>query len=59
MDNEAGVWALIDHDYHESITAVYPTEVAALRVLNGRGYGRVAFLPWGSYVTDAIEPEQA
>ena len=42
-----GVWALLDADYLEAITAVYPTELDALRVVNGRGYGRVAFIPWG------------
>jgi hypothetical protein len=44
---EGGVWAIIDRDYSDSITAVYPTELDALRVLNGRGYGRVAFIAWG------------
>jgi len=34
-----GVWALCDRDYNETITAVYATEVEALRAINGRGYG--------------------
>ena len=45
--NEEGVWAILDRDHYETITAVYPSEVEALRVLNGRGYGRVVLLPWG------------
>lgn len=50
-----GVWAIIDRDHYESITAVYPTEIDALRVLNNRGYGRVDFLPWNTNVRG--EPE--
>lgn len=42
-----GVWAILDDDYISYITAVYPTELDALRVINRRGYGRVAFLKWG------------
>lgn len=42
-----GVWALLDDDYISYITSVYPTELEALRVINGRGYGRVAFINWG------------
>lgn len=45
-----GVWAVIDRDYSESITAVYATEIEALRVLSGRGYGRVQFLKYGETV---------
>lgn len=45
-----GVWALIDRDMGESITSVYPSELDALRQLNGRGYGRVEFLQWGHEV---------
>lgn len=45
-----GVWVIIDRDHYDSITAVYPTELDALRVLNGRGYGRVQFLNWGTNV---------
>mgnify|MGYP003611601834 CR=1 FL=1 len=50
--DEGGVWAVIDLDYGESITSVYPTELDALRVLSGRGYGRVAFVPWGASLAD-------
>jgi len=46
VDN-GGVWAVCDLDYGESITAVYATELDALRAINGRGYGRVRFVPWG------------
>lgn len=42
-----GVWALVDRDHCDTITAVYPSELDALRVLNSRGYGRVAPLEWG------------
>lgn len=49
-DSAGGVWAVIDSDYGENITAVYPSELDALRVLNGRGYGRVAFIEWGNDV---------
>lgn len=44
---------MVDADYGESITAVYPSEVEALRALNGRGYGRVQFVPWGMTVAEA------
>ena len=47
-----GVSAIVDRDYGESITAVYPTEVDALRALNGRGFGRVVALPWGLQLSD-------
>lgn len=49
---DTGVWAVVDFDYGESITEVHPTEVDALRVLNGRGYGRVVFVPWGKTLGD-------
>lgn len=45
--HSGGVWAVIDRDYGESITAVYPTELEALRVINERGYGRVGFVSFG------------
>lgn len=51
-DETEGVWALIDSDYGESITSVYSTELDALRELNGRGYGRVAFVPFGATLAD-------
>lgn len=43
-----GVWAVVDNHYADYISEVHPTEVEALRVLNGRGYGRVMFVPWGT-----------
>lgn len=43
-----GVWAVIDLDYGEHITAVYKEEIDALRVVNERGYGRVRFLEFGT-----------
>jgi len=54
-DEALGVWAVIDRDHNEHVTAVHATEVDALRTLNGRGYGRVMFLPWGKtvYETEA------
>lgn len=52
-----GVWAILDHDYGESITAVYPTELEALRVINERGYGRVQAIGWGRDVNgDEVVP---
>lgn len=48
-----GVWAVIDSDYVEAIQMVFPIEIEALRILNGRGYGRVAFIPWGMSLTEA------
>lgn len=50
--NEEGVWAILDRDHYETITAVYPSEVEALRVLNGRGYGRVVHLAWGETASE-------
>lgn len=45
----SGVWAIIDPGSYEGdyIAAVYPGELGALRVLNGRGYGRVQFIEFG------------
>jgi len=42
-----GVWAVVDG---EKITTVYRNEIEALRLLNGRGFGRVVFVPWGDTV---------
>lgn len=50
-----GVWAIVDRDYNTSITAVYPTEIDALRVINGREYGKVVFVPWGKTLADIEE----
>ena len=47
-----GVWAVVDIDYGESITEVYPVEVEALRAINRRGYGRVRFVPFGISLVD-------
>jgi len=53
MSNESGgVWAIVDTDYGDSITSVHETELDALRVLNGRGYGRVLFIEFGSTLAD-------
>jgi len=52
-----GVWALCDRDFGETITAVYSTEVEALRAINGRGYGRVVFLPFGKTLNDMDNEE--
>lgn len=49
------IWALVDRDYGENITAVYPTELDALRVVNGRGYGRVVELNWGETLIEKEE----
>jgi len=57
--NPAGVWAVVDTDYGESITAVYETELDALRSLNGRGYGRVRFVPFGKSLVDLDIEERA
>lgn len=51
---ENGVWAVVDLYYGEIITEVHPTEVDALRVLNGRGHGRVVFVPWGKTLGDIL-----
>lgn len=48
--NEEGVWAILDRDHYETITAVYPSEIDALRALNGRGCGRAVHLDWGMTV---------
>lgn len=53
-----GVWAIVDRDMGETITKVYPTEIAALRELNGRGYGRVRFVPFGQDLHD-LDTEEA
>lgn len=55
MTEHTGVWVIIDSDYGENITSVYATELDALRVLNGRGYGRVAFLEYGNNVRGEVE----
>ena len=47
MSDMEGVWAVVDG---EKITTVYRNEIEALRLLNGRGFGSVAFLPWGDTV---------
>jgi len=52
MAEASGAWALVDHDYGETIIAIYSTELDALRELNGRGYGRVVFVPWGKTLAD-------
>jgi hypothetical protein len=46
------VWAVVDRDHSDYISAVYPSELEALRVLNGRGYGRVVLLPWGTELSE-------
>lgn len=46
-----GAWCVVDRDYGETITAVYLTELEALRAINDRGFGRVAFVKWGETLT--------
>lgn len=53
-----GVWAIVDIDHGESITKVYATEIDALREINGRGYGRVVYVPFGKDLRD-IDTEEA
>lgn len=48
-----GVWCIADQDHGETITIPFPSEVDALRALNGRGYGRVYFVPWGMTLAEA------
>lgn len=50
-----GVWAVVDYDnsYNDYASTVYAEEIEALREVNGRGYGRVVFLPWGVEVREA------
>lgn len=47
-----GVWAVVDSDYHDTITMVYLEEIEALRAINERGYGKVKFVPWGKSLVD-------
>lgn len=47
MSEAGGVWAVVDRDMGEHISMVFPSELEALRVLNGRGFGSVVFVPWG------------
>ena len=47
MSDMEDVWAVVDG---EKITTVYRNEIEALRLLNGRGFGRVVFVPWGDTV---------
>ena len=48
------VWAVVDRDHSESITSVHRTEIDALRVLNGRGFGRVVELPYGKTLEELV-----
>ena len=52
-----GAWCVCDRDYYETITSVYPTEVEALRTLNGRGFGRVRFVPYGKSLNELDDEE--
>jgi len=47
-----GVWAATITDQSEQIDCVFPTEIEALRVVVGRGYGSVAFIRWGEDLRD-------
>jgi hypothetical protein len=52
--NLSGVWAVVDNaNYGEQVSEVHSEEIDALRQINGRGYGRVIFLPWGMTLQDA------
>ena len=53
MGEAEGVWCICDQDYGESITIPFASEVDALRALNGRGYGRVAFVLFGKTLADS------
>lgn len=48
--NKEGVWAILDRDHYETIAAVYPSELEALRAVNWRGCGRVVPLAWGETI---------
>lgn len=45
--DKEGVWVIADRDHFDYISRVFPDEISALRALNGRGYGRVAFIEYG------------
>lgn len=51
-----GVWAVIERDHYEYIARVYPDEESALRSAVEAGWGRVAFISWGSGVALAAFP---
>ena len=53
-DPEAdGVWMVGHFDWNWITESVHATEIEALRVINGRGYGEVYFLPFGVPASEA------
>lgn len=61
-DTEAvrGCWVAYAYDWNPYLIAAYPTEIEALREINGLGYGSVMFLPWGMSLVDAeVESKKA
>lgn len=52
-----GVWMVGHFDWNWITESVYATEIEALRVVNGRGYGEVHFLPFGVETSDASHHE--
>lgn len=56
-----GVWVVGCLDWNWIVESVHPTELEALRIINGRGYGEAFFVPFGTEIAEAAasrrEPE--
>lgn len=48
-----GVWMVGSYDLNWITESVHESELEALRVINGRGYGSVHFLPFGADASEA------
>lgn len=50
--SEAGVWVVYNRDMGVMVQSIHADELSALRVINMQGYGSVAFVGYGSDVSD-------
>ena len=48
-----GVWMVGHFDWNWITESVHALEIEALRIVNGRGYGEVHFLPFGMETWEA------
>lgn len=53
MSEREGVWMVGHFDWNWIVESVHESELEALRIVNGRGYGEVHFLPFGMDASDA------